>query len=270
MKKKMVSMLILSMSVLLASCGQTDGAQGVDLAAEAEGDDYQSSAAPESSAAEPDGSQPEELPVTDPKEEELLKKQGEGESENWVEEEVFLSDQILGVGDTMQVMYPEDENNLYHRLDVTLCGMKLADSPEDAGLDRSQMVSEAENYDTTGNPEWCGLDEGKVLVCDLTVRNVEGASDGELHIGELMVAYADPDTGKVTMISCAPVFFSASSSEAGKSDYYHYRVPQGESCDMAVVWMIQDSYETDNLYLGVTYDARKPEERQYFHVGGQE
>ena len=67
-----------------------------------------------------------------------------------------------------------------------------------------------------------------------------------------------------------PAYFSASSSSVGKSDYYHYELPKGESKEMVVAWLIPGEYEAENLYLGVTYDNKEPGERQYFRLFGQE
>lgn len=185
------------------------------------------------------------------------------------EESIVLSDKILKTGDTMKVLYPLNDDPENHGLDVTLSGAKFYDSPEEAGLDRAQMEPRTENYDVAGNPEWCTMDEGRLLVCDLTVKNINEDSQYGLHISELMIACADPDTRKVTMVSCAPAYLSASSSIVGASDYYHYQLPVGESKEIKVAWLIQENYEPENLYLGVSYDAREPEERQYFRLAGE-
>ena len=144
----------------------------------------------------------------------------------------------------------------------------MFDSPEAAGLNRTQMQEETENYDTSENPEWCKTEDANILVCDLNVSNISGDPDGELHISEIMIAYVDPDTGRVSIVSNAPAYFSASLSHVGASDYYHYQVPREESRNMTVAWAVQKEYEAENLYLCVTYDVREPQERQYFRVPG--
>lgn len=258
--KKSLFMVVLIIGVLLTACGQGDRVQGVDMVPVESG--YESSVVSGIEASEVGDQSMDDLKAAG----EYDKEEGSGE----VIEDVLLSDQILKAGDTMQIMYPKDEVTLYHGLDITLHGAKLFDSPEAAGLDRTQMLGETENYDLTGDPGWCGIDEGRILVCDLTVKNVEGDLEGELHISEIMVAYADPNTQKVTMISCTPAYFSASSSQVGASDYYHYQIHQGESKTMTVAYLIQKEYEAENVYLCVTYDAREPKERQYFRMVEQE
>ena len=104
------------------------------------------------------------------------------------------------------------------------------------------------------------------MVCDLTIKNLDENSDGDLHIGEFMIAYADPSTKMVTIVSNSPAYFSASSSRLDASDYLHYQLPGGESSDMKAAWLIQDGYEPENLYLCVTYDVKNVKDRQYFRL----
>ena len=163
-------------------------------------------------------------------------------------------------------MYPTNENTLYHGRDITLQGAEMYDSLEDAGLDKTQVRKEVENYDTSGDPQWCSVDDTKILVCDLTIKNLDENSDGDLHIGEFMIAYADPSTKMVTIVSNSQAYFSASSSRLDASDYLHYQLPGGESSDMKAAWLIQDGYEPENLYLCVTYDVKNVKDRQYFRL----
>lgn len=132
------------------------------------------------------------------------------------------------------------------------------------------MVEETENYDLSGNPMMYGIDEAGILTCNLTIRNVNVEEGDDLHIGTFMIAYADPATGKVSILTSMPTYFSASSSSVDKSDYYHYELPKGESKEMVVAWLIPEEYEAENLYLCVTYDNREPGERQYFRLFEQE
>ncbi len=261
MKRNALAAVVLLMGVLLTACGQADGAQGVDMVPDIPVDRDESSMASGIMASGMDVSATGDMSMDDLKAAGMLDTE-----EGAVEGDVLLSDKILKTGDTMQVIYPDNEGRLYQGLEIMLHGAKVYDSPEAAGLDRAQMKEKTENYDTAGDPEWCGIDEGRILVCDLTVKNVKAGSEGELHIGEFMIAYADPDTQKVTIVSNGPAYFSASISQAGASDYYHYQLPEGESKDIKAAWLIQKEYEADNLYLCVTYDNREPEERQYFRM----
>lgn len=275
MKKNVLFVSVLMMSMLLSSCGQGDNAGSADALSDTAGREVQASVMSEpgvSGTGEPfqgDNSQGN-LTGEDPKAAVLG---AEGEMEEFVEEDVLLSDKILKAGDTMQVMYFNGDGVLYAGLEVTLRGAQLFDSPEAAPMDRTRMVAETENYDVEGNPEFYSIDEARILVCDLTVKNLGGNSkedalgmETDQHISELMIAYADPVTRKVTIVSCMPAYFSASVSQAGASDYYHYQLPEGESKDMTVAWAIQEGYEAENLFLCVNYDSREPEERQYFRV----
>lgn len=182
----------------------------------------------------------------------------------------MLSDKLLKAGDTLEVLYPVDEHSLEQGLELTLQDAKLSASPEEAQLDRALMQEKTENYDLSGDPAMYGIDEAGILTCNLTIRNVNVEEGDDLHIGEFMIAYADPATGKVSILSSMPAYFSASSSSVGKSDYYHYELPKGESKEMVVAWLIPGEYEAENLYLGVTYDNKEPGERQYFRLFGQE
>ena len=264
MKRNALAAVVLLMGVLLTACGQADGAQGVDMVPDILADRDESSMASGIMSSGMDVSGAGDMSMEDLKAAGMLDTEegmeGDGEGD------VLLSDKILKTGDTMQVIYPDNEGRLYQGLEITLHGAEVYDSPEAAGLDRAQMEEKTENYDTAGEPEWCSIDEGRILVCDLTAKNVEAGSDGDLHISEFMIAYADPDTRKVTIVSAAPAYFSASISQAGASDYYHYQLPEGESKDIKAAWLIQKEYEAENLYLCVTYDNREPEERQYFRM----
>ena len=192
---------------------------------------------------------------------------GEGGEE---QTDIVLSDKLLKAGDTLEVLYPVDEHSLEQGLELTLQDAKLSASPEEAQLDRALMMEKTENYDLSGDPAMYGIDEAGILTCNLTIRNVNVEEGDDLHIGEFMIAYADPATGKVSILSSMPAYFSASSSSVGKSDYYHYELPKGESKEMVVAWLIPGEYEAENLYLGVTYDNKEPGERQYFRLFGQE
>lgn len=213
MKKRFSPIVALMVSALLASCGQAGDAQGSDALSDSLGTVSLSS--PDS---ESDNSGEEEITASDSGTGDNPESEKE-DGEPAVEEEAFLSEHILKTGDTMQIMYPEDEDTLYLGLELTLSSAAFYDSPETASLDRAQMEPQTENYDLTGNPEWCEIDGARILTCDLTVKNNDKDTNGDLHIGEFMIAYADPDTGKVTIVSCAPAYFSASSSQVGASDY---------------------------------------------------
>ena len=192
---------------------------------------------------------------------------GEGGEE---QTDIVLSDKLLKAGETLEVLYPVDEHSLEQGLELTLQDAKLSASPEEAQLDRVLMVEETENYDLSGDPMMYGIDEAGILTCNLTIRNVNVEEGDDLHIGTFMIAYADPATGKVSILTSMPTYFSASSSSVDKSDYYHYELPKGESKEMVVAWLIPEEYEAENLYLCVTYDNREPGERQYFRLFGQE
>lgn len=286
MKKNVLLTSVLITGVLLTACGGADSEPGTDTVPGSAGNGPQSYAASDnggpgsdtsgnSSAGEGSSetgglSMDEGMSMDEGISMDELKAAGELDTEmKFEEEDVLLSDHILKAGDTMQIMYPNNDGTLYNGLDITLHGAEVFDSPEAAGLNRAQMQEETENYDTSGNPEWCGIDDANLLVCDLAVRNIDGNPDGDLHISEIMIVYADPVTGKVSIVSSFPAYFSASISNAGASDYYHYQVPKGESMDMKVAWAVQKEYAVENLYLCVTYDVREPQERQYFRLSGQ-
>lgn len=270
MKKSLMSIMLLAASILLASCGRSQGEQGVSPA-QAAGSGYESSAEPGGSAGgagtvagDRQGGEPSGDSTGGGEVSPADKEAGTGEM--WEEEEVFLSDEILNAGDTMQVMYYQDANTLCHGLDITLHKAGVYDSPEAAGLGSVELVEEAEVYDRDGNPQLLSTAGIRLLSCDLTIQNIDDAQGSEQHISSIMLAYADPSTKKVTIVSCGPAYFSASSSRPGAGDYYHYQLPQGESKDMTVAWPVPEEYEEENLYLCVTYDSREPEERQYFRL----
>lgn len=267
MKKSFMSVMLLAASILLASCGRSWGEQGVSPAQEASPAQEIKGSGSESSAEQGGtvgagtgaGDRQGGEPIS-PADKEA------GTGEMWEEEEIFLSDEILNAGDTMQVMYYQDANTLCHGLDITLHKAGWYDSPEAAGLGSVELVEEAEVYDRDGNPQLLDTAGIRLLSCDLTIRNIDDAQGSEQHISSIMLAYADPSTKKVTIVSCGPAYFSASSSRAGAGDYYHYQLPQGESKDMTVAWPVPEEYEEENLYLCVTYDCREPAERQYFRL----
>ncbi len=263
MKKSFLTISILTAGALLASCSRSDNTQGTEIVSDTIAGSYSVSGEHET----------EGIAAGEPPVDEQTQKDSAEEDKGtyaWGEEEALLTDNILEVNDTLQVMHITAEETLYPARELTLKGVQLFDSPEEADLDRAKMQEQTENYDTAGDPEWCSIDEGKLLVCNLNVKNLEEESDGELNMSEFMIAYADPDTGKVTIVSCAPAYVSASLSQAGASDYFHYQIAAGESKDMTVAWLIQEKYDVENLYLCVTYDIRTPGERQYFRMSGQE
>lgn len=257
MKKTFLFTCILTAGILLAACGLKDNAPEKDPAQGAGESGISESVAPKT----------EDSSMEEPIQDDISVKQ-DSDYES-VEGEALLSDKILSAGDTMQVLYPIDDTLTETELNITLHEAKFFHSPEEAGLDRAQMKPETENYDVLGDPVWCSIEQGNLLVCDITVENAASES-GDLHIGTIMISYADPETKKVTIISCSPAYFSASSSKIGASDYLHYQLPKGESRDITAVWLIQKEYEVENLYLGITYDIRVPGERQYFQIAGQD
>lgn len=296
MKKRFLSVSILMTCSLLAACSKTDGStmpETIPETVEGAGQSLEGESQPSEGAGQSleGGSQPLEgagqsldatasgesgAGTSGQKDASLENGKDSGikdagkEGEYFEETEtVTLSDQILGAGDTMSVLHPTDDDPENLGLDITLKEAGFYGSPEEASLDRAQMEEQTENYDVSGNPEWCGIEEGRLLVCDMTVKNVNANSGDEQHISEIMIAYADPDTGKVTIVSCAPAYLSASSSQVGASDYYHYQLSKGESKEIRVAWLIQKKYEPENLYLCVTYDAKEPGERQYFQLAGE-
>lgn len=279
MKKKVLTMTVLAACMMLASCGRESGEQVIDTVqimedsgqAQSEGDASGAGEQPEAGSVTPEeGNSAEEKKAADEQALKELAAAGGEPEDTGTEETVFLSGKILKAGETMEILYPNDDNTLEKGLEVTLGDAKLNDSPEEAQLDRALMKKSTENYDLSGEPSFCGIDEARILTCNLTVKNVNVEREDGLHMSEIMVAYADPATGKVSLLTCMPVYFSASSSKVGESDYYHYAIPKGESKDMTVAWLVPEEYEAENLYLGVCYDVREPQERQYFRLFGQE
>lgn len=273
MKKNILTLTLLATCMVFASCGKKEDAGGIDAVdvVEDSGQPGAGSDAPETGEQSEAGSDvPQEGNPTAGKaaaDEQALKEEAAGQAEDAVTEETaFLSDRILTIGETMEILYPNDENALEQGLEVNLRDAKMFDSPEEAKLDRALMQDSTENYDLSGGVSFCGIDEAKILTCDLTVKNVNVEQGDSLHMSEIMVVYVDPATKKVSLLTCMPVYFSASSSKVGASDYYHYAIPKGESKDMTVAWLVPEEYEAENLYLGVSYDAREPQERQYFRL----
>lgn len=266
MKKSVLAMVFLTACVTFASCGRQDNGRDPEVL-----EDGGEPESPGGSGERQEAGKPPAGDVTDPE----AAKKALAADEDWTEGEALLSDQILKTGETMEILCPMDGSTLERVRELTLQGAELFGSPEEAGLDRAKMEKETEVYDLSGDPMFCGIDGARILTCNLTVRNLAGEQGGkeqedDLHIGEIMIAYVDPGTRKVSCLSCMPVYFSASSSSVGKSDYYHYAVPAGESREMTAAWLIPEEYEAENLYLCVTYDVREPEERQYFRLFGQE
>lgn len=274
MKKNVLALTLVAVCMMFASCGKESDEPGSDMVPATVGDSQQAESGDpvsderEQPEAGDQASQPQDLSA-EKADEQTQKELAAGESGE-EQTDVLLSDKLLKAGDTMEVLYPADEQTLEPGLEVTLRSAKLSATPEEAQLDRALMEERTENYDLSGNPVSCGIDEAEILTCDLTVRNVNEEQGEDLHIGELMIAYGDPTTGKVSILSSMPVYFSASSSSVGKSDYYHYALPKGESKEMTVAWLIPGEYEAENLFLGVTYDNKEPVERQYFRLFGQE
>ena len=261
MKKKVLTMTVLAACMMLVSCGRESGEQVIDTVRIME-DSGQAQPEGDASGA---GEQPEAGNVTP--------EEGNSAEEKGAEDEQALKELAAAGGEPedieteeTEILYPNDENTLEKGLEVTLGDAKLNDSPEEAQLDRALMEKSTENYDLSGEPSFCGIDEARILTCNLTVKNVNVEREDGLHMSEIMVAYADPATGKVSLLTCMPVYFSASSSKVGESDYYHYAIPKGESKDMTVAWSVPEEYEAENLYLGVCYDVREPQERQYFRL----
>lgn len=271
MKKKLLFVFILSAGILLASCGNQETGQDIGSDQDRTVGAYQFSAEQggEGGAGTGSGDQSGEGKPGDDLAgvEASPSGKGDGEAEeSWEEEEAFLSDQILHIGETLQVMYYKDENTLCPELEFTLQKAGLYDSMEAAGLGNVEHEEEAEVYDKDGNPEECSIAGMRILSCDLTARNIDAVGGSDQHISTIMLAYADPATQKVTMVSCMPVYFSASSSNVDSGEYYHYQLSQGESRDMTVAWAVPDEYEAENLYLCVTYDNRNPQDRQYIKL----
>lgn len=268
MKKNLLSVLFLSTGILLASCGKPED---VEFVSDKTVGDYLVSGEPMGEAGTGTGSgelSGKEMPADGLAggDAALAGKEG-GETEELYDiMEVLLSDQILHAGDTLQVMYYQDEKTLCTEQEFTLHKAGLYDSLEAAGLGNVEFEEETEVYDKDGNPEIYSTVGMRILSCDLTARNIDAVGGSDQHISTIMLAYADPDTRKVTMVSCLPVYFSASSSSVGSGEYGHYQLPKGESRDMTVAWAVPDEYEAENLYLCVTYDSRMPEERQYFKL----
>ena len=275
MKKKILAMTVLAACMLFASCGKESDGQGIDTVqimedsgqAEPESGASGAGGQPEAGRGMPEAGNPSSEKSAE--DELALKEALVGESGE-EQTEVVLSDKLLKAGDTLEVLYFVDEHTLEQGLELTLQDAKLSASPEEAQLDRALMVEETENYDLSGDPMMYSIDEAGILTCNLTIRNVNVEEGDDLHIGTFMIAYADPATGKVSILTSMPTYFSASSSSVGKSDYYHYELPKGESKEMVVAWLIPGEYEAENLYLCVTYDNREPGERQYFRLFGQE
>lgn len=158
------------------------------------------------------------------------------------------------MGETVEAFELRGEAVPHHILNYELTDAKLYSSPEEAAIQREQMVNASFYNLPSGDGEivYKDIAEFSLLVCDINIKNIDAEY---LNIAALSLIYMEPDS-KETKCITDPCYFSKSISidEPNNSDYFHYELSKGDSMDAKVAWVVDtDVYDKNNFYLCTSY-----------------
>ncbi|MFP3154661.1 hypothetical protein LQZ18_09590 [Lachnospiraceae bacterium ZAX-1] len=180
---------------------------------------------------------------------------------------VLDNSKILSPNEVLHALYPITENENNPGLDYTLKSAAIFDTPEAAGLDKSQMREDAEcvNPKSEYYPTEFSLydiSDCQILVVELTIKNISHYNqyDNSIGIAEMSPVYADPQTGEIVVVCIFPLYFSASKSEPNQHDFAYYLLAKDQSIDVKVAYPILPEFSAENLYLRSLLDG------QYFQL----
>ncbi len=172
-------------------------------------------------------------------------------SEETQNRKMFQKDKVVGLGETEPLCFPTNDNPERIGIECTVNAAKLYNTPEEAGLDGTQVRTDTDDllYDMETEVP-VPLDTSKVsfLLCDVKIKNIN-LDLGELNITALDVVCLTPD-GKELRHSGLPAYFSEASDEMGGPQYYDFELPVGQSMDAKIGWWIDlEQYKKENLYV---------------------
>ena len=181
---------------------------------------------------------------------------GKGSSDI-LQEEIKIderADSVYFLGEIVEAFELRGEAVPHHILNYELTDAKLYSSPEEAAIQRDQMVNASFYNLPSGDGEIVYKDvaEFSLLVCDINIKNIDAEY---LNIAALSLIYMEPDSRETKCIT-DPCYFSKSISiaEPDNSDYFHYELSKGDSMDAKVAWAVDtDVYDKNNFYRCTSY-----------------
>lgn len=172
-------------------------------------------------------------------------------SEEIQNRKMFQKDKVVGLGETEPLYFPTNDNPERIGIECTVNAAKLYNTPEEAGLDGTQVRTDAGDllYDMdTEMP--VPLDTSKVsfLLCDVKIKNINLDLD-QLNITALDVVCLTAD-GNELRHTGLPAYFSEASDELSGQKYYDYELSAGQSMDAKIGWWIDlGQCKKENLYV---------------------
>lgn len=152
---------------------------------------------------------------------------------------------------------PQDPNTV--KMECTVKAATLYDKPEAANIARTQVLTSEDCHLDLKTGMGTPLDFSKVhfLLCDITIKNIHIGS-GDTNITDLSLVYLLPDTKKLVKVAALPAYFSKSQSDVNASDYFHYKLPVGQSMDAKIGWWVDlNECKKENLYVMYSYGGDK-------------
>ncbi len=185
-------------------------------------------------------------------------------SEKAIEEEnnpqSLGKDNVYALGETVSLVGPTPQDPNMVVMECAVNAATLYDKPEAADIDSTQVLTSPDCHLDLKTETAAPFDFSKAhfLLCDITIKNIHMGL-GDTNITALSLVYLLPDTKELVAVAVLPAYFSKTQgSDVNASDYFHYKLPVGQSMDAKIGWWVDlDECKKENLYVMYNYGGDK-------------
>lgn len=166
--------------------------------------------------------------------------------------QTLQKDKVHPLGEKAFILLPSNQD--MNEAECTVHAAKLYRTPEDAGINRNQVLAEGSlHYDMeTDMPTSFDVSKASFLLCDIGIKNINlNPTDTNITLLSLVCLTLD---GKELKLVGLPAYFSESIDVPEGSKYYHFELPADQNMDAKVGWWVDpEQCKKENLYLMYNY-----------------
>lgn len=174
---------------------------------------------------------------------------------------------VHSLGETASLEVPTPQNPKNIEAQCTVKAAKLYKTPEEAGIDKTKVLTDGDlHYDLkTDMPTSLDVSKANFLLCDIVIKNIH-MDLGDSNITKLSLVCLLPDKKELKLVGL-PAYFSDSIDELDGSQYYEFQLPVGQTMDAKVGWWVDlKECKKEDLYLMYNYRGDK-DRQQYWKLG---
>lgn len=174
-------------------------------------------------------------------------------------------DKMHGFEEAVPLLDPTPQDPKRIGAEYTIKSAALYDTPEEAGLDRDQLLTgEEQCYDlVTEMPSPLDVSKAGFLLCDISIKNIYSEY---MNITVLSLVHRMDDDQELKLVGY-PAYFAKPEEVEDSADYYNFYLPVNQSMDAQVGWWVDlEQCKKENLYLMFNHGGDK-EYQEYWELG---